>query len=631
MSTLTTIAQTLSLMAMAMPLMALISERFRLRTNRYYQLLLYFYALMAVNSLLFIKFEMAFYPWNTLIDAQIFILCATIFALQNITIASQRRRILIATMVLCTIALITLTIAALQQVSVQPWAAAFALVLAIAAVIAMLKIDRRSKRPLVAVTLVAWAGGHAALIMNIAWLHDVMQSVFWILLVYLVFYHINRFHRNIFQANQFLVKTRETIIGLLQQISSSVEDITSNERTLRSVLDTILQTLRIDGAAFFIVDDQIAEKPVLRFLMAAGTIHPFENNTPLTATTACELGKGIVGSVAGNQKALTLDADTKPELKAAYPLNPQTTRNLLAVPVRMRNNTMGVIVVQNLNTPCYSAEDLYFVQSIADQAASFLHTIKLYEELATIDRMRQEMRIATEIQMGLLPKNVPTVKNMTIAARICPAPRASGNYYNFINNPNGTLGIAIGDINGKGIPASMMVVIAHTALEMIAKKHTDPREAIAEFSREMYAHMNAGQFMTMAYLLWHSSTRILTYSGAGFDSLIWYRSGSGSLERLKTGGMAIGLMPDPSTHIVNHEILAVPGDMLLLYTKGLVEVQNTRREVFGTQRLEQVALELCASADVKKVSDGLFSAIAEFSGNAEIADDQTLIVLAVTN
>jgi len=273
---------------------------------------------------------------------------------------------------------------------------------------------------------------------------------------------------------------------------------------------------------------------------------------------------------------------------------------------------------------------MLLLQALADQASISINNVRMYKELAHADRIRQEMSIATNIQKQLLPTSVPASSNLKIAPYFKPAKEVGGDYYDFIESKDGQPCIVIGDVSGKGLPAGMIMVIARTTLQIVARGKTDVKEAVIHFSKEMYPRMRRGQFMTLNLLQWEDSSRKLSFASAGHEHILWYHADRDYVEKIRAGGIAVGLVDDPAPYIKLRSLDAQPGDVFVLYTDGVTEARNKHELMFGIERLQNSLKTHVPLNEPEKISENIIQDVFAFMDTAEQYDDITLLVLSVS-
>jgi len=429
---------------------------------------------------------------------------------------------------------------------------------------------------------------------------------------------------------------------MLTDISLSTKNITSLEYTLIRILETIIDSLLVEGAAIYTLERSSQGTVILQYSQSSGifwTIHTNTRRHTDTATFDREdlknrsfgIGEGIVGMVAETQEPVEIDRNRDRHKMEAFGLHPAKIRNILAVPLKVKNQLLGVVVVQNRkNVPSFNNQEKELLQALADQAAIAINNVRMYAELAQADRLRQEMTIATNIQRQLLPTSLPTAPHLRISAFIEPAKEVGGDYYDFLETrEKDCINLAIGDVSGKGLPAGMIMIIARTTLHIVARGKNDVKEVVTRFAQEMYPRMQHGQFMTFIYLNWNDATRTLSYAGAGHEHILWYHKQTGQAEKIKTGGIAVGLVEDPDTYISKHELHTQPGDVFVLYTDGVTDARDKNDDMFTLQRLQSSLERHATIGEAKTINTNILQDVYEFMGDSEQYDDITLLVLSV--
>ncbi len=236
-------------------------------------------------------------------------------------------------------------------------------------------------------------------------------------------------------------------------------------------------------------------------------------------------------------------------------------------------------------------------------------------------RIEQEMRTAQLIQQSLLPKDVPALAGWQFTPYYKPAKEVGGDFYDFIPFDDGRLGIVIGDVSGKGVPAALVMATTRTMLRTAAGATTSPGEVLARVNGLLSADITPGMFVTCFYALLDAESGQLQYANAGHDPP--YRHHDGEASELWATGMPLGIMPGSCYE--EYDVTLAPGDSVLLYSDGLVEAHNTKREMFGFPRLMELVREQPGNASLINC---LLSELATFTGVAwEQEDDVTMVAL----
>jgi hypothetical protein len=379
-----------------------------------------------------------------------------------------------------------------------------------------------------------WVIRHLALHEQWMMLNNVFSGAFFIALTGHLLYKARSLNQSLIDEREFQVEARNVVVNMLYDISSE-KSISSVDYTLVRVLEAIIEAISVEGAAIYTVEDRADDGVRIRFSQSSGVFWTMqvhgEHGAGKTTFMASDLkresyrvGEGLVGLVGKRMELIELDRGHDRATMRELGLNPHNVRNVLAMPLSLKGALLGVLVVQNRkNTASFSDEDTRLLEALTEQAAISINNARMYEELARTHRIRQEMNIAADIQKQLLPKEIPLAKNLRVHPFIRPAKEVGGDYYDFIASGQGHHGIVIGDVSGKGLPAGMIMIIARTTLQIVARGAMGTQDVLTRFSREMYPRMRRGQFMTLNFLLWDDEMRRLRYSAAGHEHILWYR------------------------------------------------------------------------------------------------------------
>jgi serine phosphatase RsbU (regulator of sigma subunit) len=268
-----------------------------------------------------------------------------------------------------------------------------------------------------------------------------------------------------------------------------------------------------------------------------------------------------------------------------------------------------------------------FNQMAEQMITSIEEKQRLTEQHARLEeraRIEQELQTAQYIQRALLPKDVPALPGWQLMPFYRPARKVGGDLYDFIPFEDGRLGIVIGDVTDKGIPAALIMATTCTMLRTAALATDSPGEVLARVNDLLYAGTPSRMFVTCFYAILDPYSGRLHYANAGQD--LPYRRKADEVRELRARGMPLGLMP--AMVYEEHEVILAPGEYILFYSDGLVEAHNPGREMFGFPRLKTLLAE---HADWASLIDFLLNELRGFTGEAwEQEDDVTLVTLKRT-
>jgi PAS domain S-box-containing protein len=245
---------------------------------------------------------------------------------------------------------------------------------------------------------------------------------------------------------------------------------------------------------------------------------------------------------------------------------------------------------------------------------------KQQEEAQERQRIEQELQVARLIQQTLLPKSLPRLAGYDMAAHYQPAREVGGDFYDFLELEDGRLGLVVGDVSGKGVPAAIVMAITRTMLHA-AYRQGSPGEILQQVNNMFCPDIPPNMFVTCLAALLDSRTGRLQYANAGHD--LPYVRHADAVSELRATGMPLGLMPNMSYE--QKEIALKPGESVLLYSDGLVEAHDPQREMFGFPRMQEF---VGAHPGGASLIDFLLAELAQFTGEEwEQEDDIALLTL----
>jgi serine phosphatase RsbU (regulator of sigma subunit) len=272
----------------------------------------------------------------------------------------------------------------------------------------------------------------------------------------------------------------------------------------------------------------------------------------------------------------------------------------------------------------YSVDDRALLTNLATQAAPAVRVAQLVAqqqaELLERDRINQEMQVASRIQHALLPKELPNIKGWRMAAYYQPARAVGGDFYDFLQFKDGCVGIFIGDVTGKGIPAAMVMALTRTLLRAIAMEGASPAQVLTRVNELLKPDMPSNMFVTCLYVILDPQTGIMRYANAGHP--VPYRRTKQGIAELRASGFPLGLLS--GIGYAEEETYLETGECLIFFSDGLVEAHNARREMFGFPRLQKLLAD--RMDDGEMLIDRLLDELKAFTGDQmEQEDDITLV------
>jgi serine phosphatase RsbU (regulator of sigma subunit)/energy-coupling factor transporter transmembrane protein EcfT len=254
----------------------------------------------------------------------------------------------------------------------------------------------------------------------------------------------------------------------------------------------------------------------------------------------------------------------------------------------------------------------------------------LLRESAEKERLEEELRIAREIQMSLLPQASVTMPGLRLAALCLPANEVGGDYYDLLPLSESRLGVLVADVSGKGTSAALYMAELKGLVLSLSRIHHSPGRLLSEANRILSRNLDSRSFITMTYAVVDTVERKLRFARAGHNPLIHFEAGTGRTRVLSPPGMGLGMDAGDRFDAVLQEVEVplVAGDVFLFFTDGLSEAMNVRAELFGERRLRDV-VEQAESLGMDELKERILAEIRVFVGEAAQHDDMTLVVLKV--
>ena len=299
---------------------------------------------------------------------------------------------------------------------------------------------------------------------------------------------------------------------------------------------------------------------------------------------------------------------------------------VMCVPLRVKDRIIGVLYVDSqFKSREFTNQDLTLLNALAYQVAITIDNARLNQHYVEKQRMQQELNIARDIQAQLLPKGPLSVPGFDIHGSSVGCEETSGDYFDYFSfTGENRVGIVVGDVAGHGVPAAMFMATARALLRAFLFANSDPAVTLGNLNDFLSKDMETGRFMTMFYGDIDLSTRNLRYVRAGHNAPLLYRRAKDSFEELDAPGVALGMVRG-FRYRVSDPVPIEPGDILFLYTDGIVESMNSKKEQFEIQRVADL-IRKNRDRPTKEICETLERAVAEFTDHAPAQDDLTVVV-----
>jgi sigma-B regulation protein RsbU (phosphoserine phosphatase) len=343
-------------------------------------------------------------------------------------------------------------------------------------------------------------------------------------------------------------------------------------------------------------------------------------------------GEGIVGRVWQTREPVLLtDLANAPEL-AGLRGTSLGAASVMVTPLLYGKQNMGVLALGNgPSSPSFTPSDFVVFKSIAEQSAFALYNAIIYSEANEKKRLDHDLEIARDIQRILLPSEAPVIPGFEISGINIPARHVSGDYFDYLTVDDDRLGVAIADVSGKGVPASIIMAICRSVLRSQAASNPSPADVLRKVNRQLYPDIKEDMFISMAYLILDHASGSVTLARAGHDAPILFDHATGTASPVKPPGMVVGIdSGSVFDRITGDFALSLKrDDCLLLYTDGVTEALDANGDEFGPERMIE-SVRASAPEGAPAIINRLIDELRSFVGAQPQNDDITLIAIRKT-
>jgi sigma-B regulation protein RsbU (phosphoserine phosphatase) len=324
------------------------------------------------------------------------------------------------------------------------------------------------------------------------------------------------------------------------------------------------------------------------------------------------------------ESLLVRDAQLDQSLKGQMSIVESKVRSMLAVPLQTNDKVIGLIYVDSPHMIReFTREDLNLLTVMANVAAIRIEHVRLNEVEEAERAMAKEMQQAALIQNSLLPSKAPVIEGLDIAGKTTACRTVGGDYYDFLKFPDGRVGLLVGDVAGKGMPASLLMSSLQARVHVLFEDGDDLSQKITRLNKSTCANCPDNRFITFFMTVADPATGELVYTNAGHNPPLVVRA-TGGFETLANGGMILGILPKAVYSDAYARL--EPGDILILFSDGVTEASDPRGDEFGEARLAELVASL-RDRSAAEIVDAINTAVFAFTEGAPAADDITVVAV----
>ncbi|MCG3131565.1 MAG: hypothetical protein FLDDKLPJ_02369 [Phycisphaerae bacterium] len=318
------------------------------------------------------------------------------------------------------------------------------------------------------------------------------------------------------------------------------------------------------------------------------------------------------------------DARTDPRIRFRDKSAKEGIVSGLCVPLTHRGRTVGVLRVYTGDRRYFGPDEIELVRSIAAQAAAAIINSRLADERIQAEHLQRQLRNAAQVQRRMIPQEPPRHAAIDVGSVYAPTLEVGGDFFDFVEMPDGGLGVGIADVVGKGVPAALMMASLRSVMRTYAMQGRRPADVLLYLNHALCRDTEPSEFATLFFGVINADASALSYGNAGHEPPLLLRGDR--FVRLETGGLVIGAFHD--AHFADAQTPLHPGDLLVLTTDGTTEAMSFEGGVFGRDRLKESILRH-RDLSAQQLAAQVLWDIRRFAGLKEQSDDIALVVIRV--
>ena len=402
-------------------------------------------------------------------------------------------------------------------------------------------------------------------------------------------------------------------LSMLNELAREIGASRDSQAIMDRIIRRSLKSVNAQQCVITLVSEQSPEpmKTLVRAMVTSAEHEQFH------------LNQNLLGWMHLNKRALLSNSPRTDERFRGITWD-ESIQSILCVPLMVKSELKGVLTAYNKKGDNgFTDGDQRILSIIAMQSAQVIENARLYEQQQAYIRMQEEVRLASTIQRDLLPKAAPEIDGYDIAGRSIPAQLVGGDYFDFIPLDNDHLAVCLGDVSGKGLPASLLMANLQATLRGQSLHEIPVKERIVRSNRLLYRSTDPEKFATLFYGVLDRQHHTFTYSNAGHENPYLFKRGD-EVVRLTAGGTVLGVID----HFPFEEdvVRIDAGDLLVVFSDGITEAFDVDDDQFGEGRLEEI-LRVGMDDPAEKLIDRIVEAVKNHAGPAPQADDLTLVVV----
>ena len=401
-------------------------------------------------------------------------------------------------------------------------------------------------------------------------------------------------------------------LSILNDIARAISASLNAEEIMQALIRKSIRAVNAEqGVITLVEEEQKSMKTLIRTMVSTA------------GAPAFHMHQALIGWMHLNKKPLSVDEPANDSRFRGVQWD-SNIKTVLCVPLIVKSELRGVLTVYNKKDgQMFTTEDQRLLAIIAAQSAQVVENARLIEEEKLYIKMQQEVGLAAKIQLDLLPRSNPGLHGYDIFARTIAAQSIGGDYFDFIPMNDGRMALCLGDVSGKGLPASLLMANLQATLRGQTLVSHQPSECLLRSNKLLFESTSPEKFATLFYGVIDVKNHLIHYSNAGHDWPFLIGKDN-SIQRLKVGGLMIGLIQQASYE--DQEVPIQVGDILVIQSDGVSEAMNSNNVQFGEERLQNLLLEH-KDRSAEEIIDIVIKEVRKHAGAHPQSDDITMMVI----
>ncbi len=418
------------------------------------------------------------------------------------------------------------------------------------------------------------------------------------------------------QTENIKLRTAVEELSVINEITTAITSTQSIEKIVDKIIRKCVKHLKVEQGVVMLLDEKDQDKPfhtMIRKQDSTTNLLPYRLDTQLTGWMLVNKNPLLINDFQNDRRFHSAPSGTD------FPI-----KSLLSVPMQMKGKMIGLITVFNKKSESgFTINDQRLLGIIAAQSAHVIENARLYIHEQTLLKLQEEMRLAYDIQVNLLPKENPVVEGYQIAGKSIPAKEVGGDYYDFVSIDKNNLAFCLADITGKGIPAALLMSNLQATFRGQTLLKNSCKDSVAFANDLLFHNTSPTKFATLFNGILNKEKNEITYTNAGHNNPFLIKSDN-TIIRPDVGGVIVGIMPSVP---YNEEVIQFEeGDLLVIFSDGITEAMNSEEEEYEEERFTKLLLEN-KDKSAEKLITIIIKEVTDFCEGQPQMDDMTVVII----